>query len=244
MPCSTTRSSPEVVHGSCPWPGDAAGRGVRGRARPRGRGPAARPAHPPGGGAAGRRGADRPRGARLGRPAGHRPAGQRRARVPVPAGRLRARPQAVPGAARAAGHRGLAGHRRAGRGHGRGPGRGRVRAGVRAGGPRADHHRPGHAAAHPARQRHAGRPLRPLPAGRRGGGGAVPGLRHRPVPRGQQQVRGPGVAGRGRRPGPGPELRAAAGAGQPAGADPPGGRGLHRPDDHPLDRRAAAAPAA
>ena len=42
----------------------------------------------------------------------------------------------------------------------------------------------------------------------------------------------------------GAELRAAAGAGQPAGADPPGGRGLHRPDDHPLDRRAAAAAAA
>ena len=42
----------------------------------------------------------------------------------------------------------------------------------------------------------------------------------------------------------GAELRAAAGAGQPAGADPPGGRRLHRPDDRPLDRRAAAAPAA
>ena len=110
---------------------------------------------------------------------------------------------------------GLAGDRGAWPRPGRGAGRGRVGAGVRARGPRAHHHRPRHAAAHPAGQRHAGRPLRPLPAGRRGGGGAVPGLRHRPVPRGQQQVRGPGVAARGGRPGPGPELRATAGAGQP-----------------------------
>jgi Sodium/hydrogen exchanger family len=50
----------------------------------------------------------------------------------------------------AAGHRGLAGDGGAGHRRGRGPGRGRVRAGVRSGGPRADHHRRRHAAAHPA----------------------------------------------------------------------------------------------
>src|SRR4029450_4584949 len=64
---------------------------------------------------------------------------------------------------------------------------------------------------------------------------AIPALPHRPVPGGQQQVRGPDVAAGGGRPGRGPEPGPPADPGQPPGADLPRGRGLYRPGDHPLE---------
>ena len=111
----------------------------------------------PGGGAHSRRCGRRAGGARSGRPGEHRAARERRSRVPVPAGRLRARAGGVPAAVRQARRRRLGGHPGAGRRGRRGARGAGGREGVRAGRARSDDDSAGNTVADPAGQQHVAR---------------------------------------------------------------------------------------
>ncbi len=238
-----SRATPDATARSTREDGEPRGRCRRDRL-PRGcrrRGPAgavgpraaAAAVGPAGRAAARRRDGDRPPGARSRHARRRADPRRRRARVRVPAGRLRGRPAAVRPGRGPAGDRCVVrlAHPRPRRG---GPaGSRRVGPRVRAGGTRADDDRTRDAAARAAGEGSAARPPRALPAGRGCGRRALSDPGHRGVPRHAEQVRRTDLARRRRRPCDGTEGGPAWGAvGRQAGDGHRGRPARDRPD-HP-----------